>query len=72
MGFKLYQIGLPVLFLLIVFALGWYQKRKKTAKSKLRLVVSNDRSSTSAATGKKTFERHLEAVKTPTQRTGEK
>jgi preprotein translocase subunit SecG len=67
MGLTLYLLPLAVLFLLIVFGLGWYQKRKKNVKSKLRLVVSNDRGPTGIDGQGKTFERHLEAVKSPTR-----
>jgi hypothetical protein len=72
MGFTLYQLLLPVLFLMIVFGLGYYQKRKKTVRSKLRLVVSNERGP-SATTGQgKTFERHLESVKSSPRRSDTK
>lgn len=65
MGFNMYQLLPAVLFLLIVFGLGWYQKRKKSVKSTLRLVVSNDRKSSDTGGQGKAFERHLQAVKPP-------
>ena len=65
MDFNLYQLLVPVLFLTIVFGLGYYQKRKKVTKSKLRLVVSNDRGPSGTAEQATSFERHLQAVKTP-------
>jgi len=71
MGFKLYQLLLPVLFLLIVFVLGWYQKRRKPAHSKLKLVVSNERVATESTPKNTAFERHLEAVKSPPRRNDE-
>lgn len=65
MGFTMYQLLLPVLFLLIVFGLGYYQKRKKSAKQKLKLVVSNNREPAGTTGQGKAFERHLKAVKPP-------
>ena len=59
MDFNIYQVMLPLLFIIAVFGFGYFQKRKKNPKRKLRLVVAN---SAAADTGK-TFERHLKSVK---------
>jgi hypothetical protein len=63
MGVQMYLILTALLFLLAVFGLGWYQKRKKTVKSRLKLVVSNDRPPAGSAGQDTTFERHLQAVR---------
>lgn len=68
MGFQMYLLLTALLFLLVVFGLGWFQKRKKTVKSRLKLVVSNDRGQAETADKSRTFERHLEAVKSPPRR----
>jgi hypothetical protein len=65
MGFKMYLLLLALLFLLSVFGLGWYQKRKKTVRKKFRLVVSNDRGAAGTTEQDKTFERHLQSVASP-------
>ncbi len=60
MDYSIFQIIIPLLFLVTVFGLGYYQKRKKAVKKGLHLVVSN---SEAKGTEGKPFERHLEAVK---------
>jgi hypothetical protein len=59
----MYEIGLPALFLLVVFGAGYYQKRKKDAKKRLRIVVSNSTVNPASTETGNSFERHLQAVK---------
>jgi len=63
MDFNILQIMIPLLFLAAVFGLGYYQKKKKTSKKGLRLVVSNNDVKPGEGAERKPFERHLEAVK---------
>jgi preprotein translocase subunit YajC len=63
MDFNIFQIIIPLVFLAAVFGLGYYQKRKKTVKKGLHLVVSNSEVKTTSGAEGKPFERHLEAVK---------